>query len=219
MSQSIPVDGSAFPVPVSTYLAFYANSLLWTSYGLLAMQQIVFLQNLISTLMACFSLYLLYTMKKSGIPKIELQPAILDGPLWGIISAWSFVVLMLVLMCFNELIFVSTLGRIGMILAIAQFAAPLIVMKQVLSQGYNGGLLDPQLSMLLLIMGVLWSVYGNAVADPNIIIPNFIGALLSAVQVFLNFVVPPTKDGWPTCHGKACCQHNQAPSASPKMEV
>jgi len=219
MFQSIPTDGSAFQVPVYTYLAFYANSLLWTSYGLLTGAKIVLFQNLISTCLAAYSLYLLFVVLKNGIPKVELKPAGLEGVLWPIVGSWTLFILMLVLMTYNELIYAATIGKFGMILAIVQFGAPLMVMKQVLSQGYNGGLLDPQLSLLMLIMGITWSIYGNSISDTNIILPNFIGALLAAVQVFITFIVPPTKDGWPTCQGKACCQHDQKTASPTPMEV
>jgi solute carrier family 50 protein (sugar transporter) len=202
-----------------TYLAMYANSMLWCAYGYLQEESIIMLQNLFSFLLATYSVYLLYKMNKTQQPKVELKPEGFENLAWSGIAFWTSLVFILILMVKTEMIYVNTVGRLCILLAIVQFAAPLMVMKQVLSQGYNGGLIDPQLSVLLLIMGTSWSLYGNFLADINVIVPNFIGALLAAVQVFLTCIVPPTKDGWPSCSGKACCQKDNEGGASNKMEV
>ena len=204
------------------YIAFFTNSLVWANYGYLQRELIICWQNALSLVMAIASLAVLWRMMKRESPKIELTPSLgfpLHSLLFPLILCIFCVVQLLSLMTSSYMIAPSTFGLLGVVLAMAQFASPLMVLKQVLQQGFIGGLLDLPLAILMLLMGTLWSVYGNSLADPNIIVPNIIGALLAAVQVFLLCIVPPTRDGWPSCQSGACCNKNAPAPTSPKTEV
>jgi solute carrier family 50 protein (sugar transporter) len=198
-------------------MAFFGNSLMWAVYGFIQDETIVMLQNFMSTCLAAYSFYILYLIKQNGAPKLEFKPAFLEPLVWPFVGGWCLLIAIMLMMVRSNMLFATTYGAIAMVVAVIQFASPLIVVKQVLSQGYIGGLIDMPLSILLLFMGVLWTIYGNLISDPNVIIPNFIGSLLGALQVFLAFIIPPTREGWPTCHGKDCCHRTEPASLSAKM--
>lgn len=199
-------------------MAFYANSFIWTVYGFTQGETIVFLQNFMSLCLSVYSLYIFFMMKREGDPKIELRPSFLDSLVWPFIAFWTCLMIVLILMVRNLMLWPSTLGEIGAVMAIVQFASPMAVMGQVLIQGYTGGLVDMPLSILLLLMGLLWTVYGILISDSNIILPNFIGSVLAALQIFIVYTTPPTRDGWPVCRDNACCQHAEPAALSPKLQ-
>lgn len=223
MYSSPPEQGGSIQVPVWTYVAFFTNSLVWANYGFLLGENIIFFQNSISLAMSVASLVMLYQMMQRDVPKVELTPSLpgyaaFNSMLFPMIACIFCVVQLIALMTYSNILATSTFGLLGVLLAMAQFASPLMTVKQILQQGFIGGLLDRNLAILMLAMGTLWSMYGNSLADPNVIVPNLIGALLSAIQVFLSCIVPPTRDGWPSCQSDACC-NKDAQGTLPKSEV
>lgn len=212
-------------VPVWVYLAMFANAMIWCIYGFVIGETIVFVQNGICLLMASASLGLLYAMMRKDGSKVELKPSskLVEETMWMAVVGWVVVTLIMGAMAYNGIILPSTIGLVGVLLALAQFAAPLVVLKQVLSQGFVGGLLDLPLAFLMFVMGFLWTLYGNTLHDPYIIVPNFIGATLSAIQMFILCITPPTRDGWASssCQSGACCHKDTSavPALPPKMEI
>lgn len=217
-------QGPVVQVPVWTYAAFFTNSLLWANYGFLTDEKILLWQNFASLLMSVASLFMLFKMMKREAPRVELTPSLgfsLETLFFPLILGILCIVQLISLMTYSYMFNTSTFGLLCVLISMAQFASPLMTVKQILQQGFIGGLLDRSLAVLMLTMGILWSMYGNSLADPNVIVPNIIGALLSAVQVFLSCIVPPTRDGWPSCQSGACCNKDtgHASSSSLKTEV
>lgn len=213
--------GPVVQVPVWTYAAFFTNSLLWANYGFLTNESILFWQNTISLAMSIASLVMLYQMMKREAPRVELTPSLgfsLETLFFPLILCILCVVQLISLMTYSYMLNASTFGLLCVLISIAQFASPLMTVKLILQQGFIGGLLDRGLASMMLSMGILWSIYGNSLADPNVMVPNIIGALFSAVQVFLSCIVPPTRDGWPSCQSGACCNKDSG-HASSKADV
>lgn len=188
-------------------MALYINALTWTTYGVLVNEMVVAVQNGISVVLACLGLAFLLALTGKDEQRVELRPVWLKAQIWNVVIGWTVVIVLLIIG--NQMLYISAgfVGMLGVVLAVAQFASPLLMLKQVLSQGFVGGLLDPKLSLLMLLMGLTWTVYGHLISDAVILAPNLLGSVLSGLQLYVLFTVPPTKDGWPECR---CCHSDDA---------
>lgn len=55
--------------------------------------------------------------------------------------------------------------------------------------------MDFGLSVMAAIVSSLWALYGAAMSDPFVLVPNAIGSVLGFAQVALFFVFPTGKGG------------------------
>jgi solute carrier family 50 protein (sugar transporter) len=155
------------------FLALLTNAVLWTRYGVVQSDKTVVVVNVIGTLIALFALLQFYQYSNTdGKDKLEQFMLLVCGTL--------FLTLLWLRWSGN----VSMLGYLAAGTSVALFGSPLSSVKEVL-RTRSAASLNGSFILLGCIVSALWTVYGKKLNDNFIMVPNFIGCLLSIAQGLL----------------------------------
>ena len=82
---------------------------------------------------------------------------------------------------------IDLLGFVNSVFSIIMFGSPLVNLVQVYRLKNAKGIISLQLALAGLVVSTLWVLLGLEMHDPFVIVPNFCGAILSAIQVLVCF--------------------------------
>ena len=82
---------------------------------------------------------------------------------------------------------IDLLGFVNSVFSIIMFGSPLVNLVQVYRLKNAKGIISLQLALAGLVVSTLWVLLGLEMQDPFVIVPNFCGAILSAIQVLVCF--------------------------------
>ncbi|KAF7288023.1 sugar transporter SWEET1 [Rhynchophorus ferrugineus] len=171
-------DISAFP-----FVSGLLSTSLWLKYGFLIDDNSLIAVNTIGAIIffSCVAVFFIYSIKKSNIARQFLI---------------SLLVLIIILMRIHRIDNVDesrqTLGFISSGVTILFFASPFASLYHVIKVK-NTESLPFYLIASTFIVSLQWLVYGILLEDTFIQIPNFIGSLLSLIQLGL-FIIYPSKN-------------------------
>lgn len=176
--------GELNPLPFSITVL---NCVGWTIYGVVIGDQFVFWSNILGICIGMFyvinSMAILYNKSLPGEPFCkEYQymewTLLFAGFFWALISLLASQVTSDVDQQNN------IIGTACMVFTIAYYGAPLSTMYQVISKR-DASSLYPPLIIVNATASTMWFVYGFAINNINIYLPNVIGASLAFFQVLL----------------------------------
>ncbi|KAH9519157.1 hypothetical protein Btru_074852 [Bulinus truncatus] len=168
--------GDISPVP---FIAFFVSAAIWFKYGLMMKITNVILTSGLGTLLQflyiCF--YYVYCTKKTQF--------------YGffIIGTIILFIPLLYVTFFEEEINVAT-QNIGLYCAgvgILCYASPLATLSKVIKQKSTSSISFP-LCFVNFLCAVEWSLYGAAIEDYVLLIPNFLGIFLGLAQFYLFWI-------------------------------
>ncbi|XP_047316890.1 bidirectional sugar transporter SWEET9-like [Impatiens glandulifera] len=119
-------------------------------------------------------LYIFYAPKKA--PTVKL--------LMGMLGSYGMILLLTETLVHDHLVRLKIVGWICLIFSVCVFAAPLLILKQVIitkSVEY----MPFALSLTLTFNAVMWFFYGFLIRDPNIALPNILGFGFGILQMLL----------------------------------
>lgn len=169
-------DSSGFP-----FICGFLSCSLWLRYGTLTEETIVVTVNIIGlALMFLYSaIYYVFTVNKRSYVR---QFALALFTLITIVTYTKYEV------SHEEAI--QLMGYACCIVTVFFFAAPLIMLFHVVRVKNSESLPFPLIAMSFFVT-VQWLIYGVIIKDAFIQIPNFLGCLLSLVQLSLFVCYPP----------------------------
>lgn len=151
------------------FVSLFVNGFYWTEYGLFIKDITIWFPNLVSIFVALFCMYIYY------------QYSIIK-PLHIYFISLVLIIIGLILGFLNNL---SLIGLIACILSIIVSGSPLAVIKTVIIEKSTISL--PFLtSFISWLNAIIWVLYSEYVMKDNLIlIPNFIGLILTTIQMLL----------------------------------
>ncbi|XP_030387027.1 sugar transporter SWEET1 [Scaptodrosophila lebanonensis] len=170
-------DSSGFP-----FICGFLSCSFWLRYSVLTNEQCIVLVNIIgSTLFLVYTLvYYVFTVNKRAYVK-----------------QFAVVVAILVTVIFytNQLEndrekMIHVTGIICCIVTVCFFAAPLTMLVHVIRVKNSESLPLPLIATSFFV-SLQWLIYGILISDSFIQIPNFLGAVLSMLQLGLFVIYPP----------------------------
>ena len=166
------------PLPSVTFLM---TNIIWVIYSSLIKDIFVLITN--SLLLTINFQITLRAYKLSSEPLRNQMEIILHSFSWTII-------LFAYIFAYDP--YESTLfafGIIAMLMNITIFIAPLIVIREVVSTKDSTKIYAP-FAIAALLSCTFWSIYAVVIGNSNILVPNLIGGILSALQMVLTRVYP-----------------------------
>lgn len=163
------------------FVCGFLSTSFWLRYGMFTDERSVILVNIIgSFLFLCYTMvyYIFSVNKKSYMQQIGFVLCILFG-------VWYYTSLIEI-----EAEKVRIMGLVCCIITVCFFAAPLTMLIHVIRVKNSESLPFPLIVMTFLV-SVQWVIYGVIISDTFIQIPNFLGCLLSMLQLCLFVVYPP----------------------------
>jgi len=167
-------------LPAAPFLSFISNCLTWTIYGCLRRDSTIILANIIGALAGgyftwTYQMYEPIEAKKYAIAMAMPFSAMICVAAFGVVRA-TFMV-----------------GLMANTAAILLTASPMVQMKKVIDDK-DSSTMPFKTSLAFFLNGLAWTAYGGLVlADPFVIIPNSIGAVLASGQLALIAKYPPKK--------------------------
>jgi len=189
--------GNLNPLPLVFILC---NCIGWVGYGYATRDYFIFAGNFAGSLLGLF-----YTLTASGLAGPADQQ--LGMPVRPLLSAIAVFYMGVYLICGLVVTCALDEGRDGDVRGIAanvfgfavmpalitMYASPLSTIARVLSTGSSASI-DKSITTVNFINASSWTIYGAAIGDYFIGVPNFLGVLLGAVQIALKLTYP---DGGP----------------------
>lgn len=169
-------DSSGFP-----FVCGFLSCSLWLRYGYLTGERIVTIVNIVgSTLMLLYTMmYYVFTVNKKSYVR---QFAI------------AFIILLTAILYTkyeeDKAEAVKIMGLICCGVTVLFFAAPLTMLLHVIKVKNTESLPFPLISASFLV-SLQWVIYGLIIDDAFIQIPNFLGCILSGLQLSLFICYPP----------------------------
>lgn len=153
------------------FLSLLVNCIVWLLYGLLKRELTMIIPNFIGVFVAliCCIIYHINAKEKYQI-------------LYNYYNIVAIITVISLILSSLRLNF--ALGVLGCLLSIAVSAAPLAVIKTVISEKSTASL-PFGTSLILWVNGLSWMLYGLILNDPLVYLPNMLGLLLSSCQLLL----------------------------------
>ncbi|KAL2612362.1 hypothetical protein R1flu_024054 [Riccia fluitans] len=163
------------------YVCALLSVLLWTLYGLLKPATLIVTINAAGTFLEALfvSCFLFYSDRKGRIR--TSQSLLLVLGIFGIVVAASLTASRM------RDTRVMIAGVVSVIFSIIMYASPLRAMKMVI-QTKSVTFMPFTLSAILLLNGLVWSLYAFLVKDIYVAIPNGVGAIFGIIQILLYLV-------------------------------
>ena len=161
-------------IPGPLLLMSFMNTIFWAVYGLRGNKTQLFICNFIGGVITAIFIiiYLIY------LTKINLILIAISNLLFSNLVIELFYCLYKI---FNKN---NTIGLIAMIVNILMYAAPGAKIYQVFITG-NYKLIPIYSSIIAMFNSICWLLYGIALKDVNVVIPNAAGVLLCVIQIFV----------------------------------
>jgi len=170
--------------PAAPFLMGVVGCLAWLCYGLMRADTAVTVVNGVGLALeiAYMIFYWRYTQNRRG----------LNRSMWAL-AAVTLLVAMYINMtaASDELMALRDLGVVCMALNIANYAAPLAGLRDVLRSGTTA-CIPFELCVANFVVGTLWTLYGYFVDDVFLVAPNAIGVALALAQLSLFVYYPPS---------------------------
>jgi len=166
---------SIYNIPFFPHIMTFFNCTLWEKYGILKGDLAMIIVNFIGIIITTHVIFVYYKNARDLKAKVE--------------KSFSVMILVLIFILayvkFNRgLTSYTVLGFLASVSSILMFGSPLTALKKVI-QSKNNSSLSIHLSFISLISSGLWVIYGYLISDKFVIIPNGLGCLLAAFQVFI----------------------------------
>jgi solute carrier family 50 protein (sugar transporter) len=164
---------SCFP-----YLSMFINCLFWVTYGVLSENFTLVFVNFIGFVFACYYNWLYFkitTNREAFLTKCSVT-------LFIYIIALGYV--MFVVNDTTDVL--RNLGFMAACCSILMFGSPLTSLKEVIEKRDASSIPLP-VSIAAAGCSLTWTLYGLSMNDISIIVPNFIGSILGAIQLGLKF--------------------------------
>jgi len=179
--------GDLNPLP---WLAIVVNCFGWALYGCMRRDYFVFWSNFPG--FVCGVYYVVSAIKilttQQERPTSIRQLKVIEGIFYGAFIFWGIVGMIAALVLGESTTQRETaaflVGIICCVAAVTYYIAPLVAMFQIIRSRDSSSLYPPTL-IANLLNATLWSIYGYAIHDPLIWVPNSISLVLSIVQVIL----------------------------------
>jgi len=172
--------GSLNPIPFAMILA---NCVAWLNYGFVTQNPYVFYANALGSMLG---LHMTLTGVRLATPNARKSLERLVIGLGSVLVVSGYVI-STVLDTFDAKRTVAGLVANGMLML--YYGAPLTALAQVVKQKDSSSLYWP-LSLMSVINGSLWGVYGLALKDMLIAVPNGIGAVFGVIQLLFCLAFP-----------------------------
>eukprot|EP00039_Didymoeca_costata_P031160 m.33459 g.33459 ORF g.33459 m.33459 type:complete len:290 (+) comp8543_c0_seq3:118-987(+) len=172
---------SAAGIPFVPWLAQIVNCLLWMRYGDLTENGTILSVNIIGFVLDLFYLTIvwMYTSDKATL----IKPYLLTGTISLVCLGY------IQYLRENESVAVFYAGIMACVGSIIMFASPLVTVMEVIRLRSTEPMMFSQ-SLLFFLCSASWAGFGLAVGDMFVQVPNFIGAVFAALQLFLFAVFP-----------------------------
>jgi len=185
--------GALSPIPFTFTII---NCVGWTIYALLLNNQYIFWSNVLGIVLGLFytttSMSILFNHSKPGEEFVQTYK-IMEFMLMFAGGFWSLISLFVVS------VYAGNLSQQQMVIGICcdfftilYYGAPLNTMTKVIRERDSSSLYPP-LIVANMIASSMWTIYGAAINNINVFIPNVIGASLAALQLILIVVFYKTK--------------------------
>lgn len=177
------------------------NCIGWSTFGLLKRDWFIFIANSTGLVAGLYysisSLAILYRTDASAEER-KLH-RLVEGLLLGAVSVWLFVGMIIAIGApdtpQSKAAGVSAVGAISCTAGMLYYASPLSTMRTVIATQDSSSLYFPTI-ITSFVTAFMWFIYGLlGFNDPILWVPNLIGALLSATQLFLSFYYPKKPTG------------------------
>lgn len=177
--------GELNPIPFAFTVL---NCIGWVIYGLLLNNQFIFWSNVpglaAGTFYSMNSMAILFNQSKPGEDFVQTY-RIMEYMLLFACCFWSIVSLFVVAAYNNDSDMQEmVIGTCCMVFTISYYGAPLSTMYQVIKLRDSSSLYGPLLCVNA-TASTMWFIYGFAINDINIFLPNVIGASLAVLQLAL----------------------------------
>jgi solute carrier family 50 protein (sugar transporter) len=169
-------DRSAGSVSWYPYFFMLLNCVAWVAYGVSLLNAVVLIVNFFGVLVACLYLWVFYVVG-SEIERLRIFRYSALG------LAAEMVTLVLVFLFVNAS-FTTAAGLLGCSLAISMFASPLLQVYVVVQTQSTSSLSLP-LCLAAGLNTVAWTAFAVLTQDLWIFAPNFIGLVLTGLQIAL----------------------------------
>lgn len=166
-----------------TFITYFVACSTWLKYGLMQDLPVVIGVNLLGAILNFIytMFFYRYTIKKNQFYRCTLVGAVLLlSPLLYIKYYQT-----------NLQTASDHLGKYCVIMSIIGYGAPLVSLTDVI-KAKNTECLSFPLVFANLLIAVLWTMYGRLIADIYVTAPNFLGIILSVIQMALFLIYPST---------------------------
>lgn len=159
---------------VTPLLSLLLNCSLWFKYGTLVEEEVISLVNGIGVIcgIICLTIFWIYSIEKEATEKKIVYVLLFLCVILGYCRLGS-----------NLAEITSLLGFLSAFCSILLFGSPLLDVAKVIRLKSTQGIINFPLLVLAFICSSLWTLIGFEMSDKNVIIPNFIGALLCSIQL------------------------------------
>jgi len=169
-------NGKQKKLPHLLIVGMFANYFSWLIYGIDSENFFIWLPNIIGLVVTIFYIY---TFSKKNWD-FQQNNAVMRLCLLAVFIQLSCLML-------KRFDYLSTrnLGYFAVCYAILMFAAPLVELRNVFVVGFVPAGMTKGSSFIALFMCFSWVLFGLSTQDIPVLIPNSIGFILSAVQLFI----------------------------------
>ncbi|XP_067634170.1 sugar transporter SWEET1 [Eurosta solidaginis] len=164
-----------------SFVCGFLSTSLWLYYGILTNEHSVILVNSIGIMLfLCYTIiYYMFSVSKKSYLKQFFIVLCIQGATWYYTNSIDL-----------DAEKVRVMGFICCVITVCFFAAPLTMLCHVMRTKNSESLPFPLIAMTFLV-SVQWVIYGVIISDTFIQIPNFLGCLLSLLQLCLFVIYPP----------------------------
>lgn len=163
------------------------NCMLWGCYGLLIQNSTLILVNSIGLVCSIFYLFTYYHFSMHRQNEIFVQAlSICTGALLMVLIITRYII--------SPTRSVDFLGFVSSCSSVALFGSPLVKLYHVVRVTKSAAGIPLLQSALGALCSTSWTLYGYLLRDWYMFTPNFLGVLLSFVQLFIFWIYQPRAD-------------------------
>ena len=162
-------------------ITMLGNCMLWTCYGILIENTTVILVNAIGLVCAVFCLITYYRFSMHRQHELFVQALC-------ICSASLLAILLIARYGIDSYHSVGFLGLVSSAFSVALFGSPLVKLYHVVTVTKSAAGLPLTQTVLGALCSTSWALYGYLLQDWYMFTPNFLGCLLSLLQVGIFWV-------------------------------
>ena len=182
IAQEIRLNKATGAYSAIPYLAMALNCFFWSLYGYNLGDNAIIVPNAIGIFVACLTLSTFKNNVEQDRQAAVTRQYQIGAAIGAVLLSWAYLIPP----------YGNSKGRLGLLgaaLSISMFASPLATIRQVVTEKNSASLPIP-----MVIMGTLatifWSLYGHAIGDMFILVPNVLGLTFSLLQLGLAGIYP-----------------------------
>ncbi|GAB5370267.1 hypothetical protein AAMO2058_001477900 [Amorphochlora amoebiformis] len=166
------------------YPAMFANAANWVVYAFVIKDPFVFIGNLPGMVMGLY-----YTISAFDVSKNKSHRRIVRKMIYGYALLFPVMTAVLCIIIQNDYITQLVVANFSMICLILFYGAPLVEASNVIREKCSKAL-DARLAACCIANALMWLIYGIALFDLALIIPNALGIVLAGFQIVLLLIYP-----------------------------